>query len=424
MPANDRPSSSAVRVSPTTGARRPRWPHSGQAQASSAAPHHRQVGGAVAEPSASGPVQTRQRAGGAAALAGEGRGVAAARGLHEHRPGRQRVADRVVHLGRQPGGPGEGIPGQRVLVGARDRDGDPGPQLLAGGGELVRPARADQLLGLDAHREAPDQRGRPLALGTQQQGLAGVRVRRPRLGVQVVAVVPDHHEAEACDRRERRGAGADHDPPATAGDGEEVAVALRRSGVRGEHDVLVGTEHRGQRGVDLRDVLAVRHDDQRAAAARDGGRDGVRDERRPVGAGGGAPHRPRRPAVGQVPRGTRARARGRPRRPRPRRSRRPAAAPERRSPSSRWPRAGPARPAAARRSGCRRSARPASAASAATCGDSTGSALTTRRSGVSDPSWSVPATRSSTKPSTSRPANRTLTRTPGRASSAIDAGTA
>ena len=60
---NARPSSSAVRVSPTTGARRPRWPHSGQAQASSAVPHHRQAGGAVAAPSASGPVQTRQRAG-------------------------------------------------------------------------------------------------------------------------------------------------------------------------------------------------------------------------------------------------------------------------------------------------------------------------------------------------------------------------
>ena len=224
---------------------------------------------------------------------------------------------------------------------------------------MVRPARPDQLLGLDAHREAAHQRGRPLALGPQQQRLAGVGVRRPRLGVQVVAVVPDHDETEPGDRRERRGAGADDDPATAARDGEEVAVALRRTGVRGEHDVLVGPEHRGQRGVDARDVLAVGHHDQRTPTARHGGRDGVGDERRPVGAGGGAPHRPRRPAVGQVaqergrravggPRGLgRAGVVGRWRHQQPR------------SPSSRWRRAGRARPAAARRSGCRRSARPA-----------------------------------------------------------------
>ena len=48
---------------------------------------------------------------------------------------------------------------------------------------------------LDGAREAADQRGRALALGAQQQRLAGVRVRRARLGVQVVAVVPDHDQA-------------------------------------------------------------------------------------------------------------------------------------------------------------------------------------------------------------------------------------
>ena len=308
----------------------------------------------------------RQRAGAdpaargsAAALAGEGRGVAAARGLHEHRSGRERVADRVVHLGRHPGGPGEGIPGQRVLVGTRDRDGDPGPQLLAGRGEEVRPARADQLLGLDAHREAPDQRGRPLALGTQQQGLAGVWVGRPRLGVQVVAVVPDHHETEACDRRERRGAGADHDPPATAGDGEEVAVALRGTGVRGEHDVLVG--HRAPRSARRRPARRP------CRRARRPGRPGrprswPRRRARRASASRCRARRPTPPAATRRRpggRGTRAREHGRPRPPRPRRSRRPVAAREPPSPSSRWPRAGPARPAAARRSGCRRSARPA-----------------------------------------------------------------
>jgi hypothetical protein len=65
-----------------------------------------------------------------------------------------------------------------------------------------------------------------------------------------------------------------------------------------------------------------------------------------------------------------------------------------------------------------------SAASAAIAGCSTGSALTTRRNGLSEPPCSLVAPRSRTNPSTSRPAKRTLTRTPGRASSAIEAGTA
>ena len=61
--------------------------------------------------------------------------------------------------------------------------------------------------------------------------------------------------------------------------------------------------------------------------------------------------------------------------------------------------------------------------SAATSGVSTGSALTTRRNGCSRPVCSVVAARSMTNPSTSWPAKRTFTRTPGWASSAIVAGT-
>ena len=60
---------------------------------------------------------------------------------------------------------------------------------------------------LDGAREAADQRGGALALGAQQQHLAGVRVRRARLGVQVVAVVPDDDQPEVVRpaRRPRRG---------------------------------------------------------------------------------------------------------------------------------------------------------------------------------------------------------------------------
>ncbi len=62
--------------------------------------------------------------------------------------------------------------------------------------------------------------------------------------------------------------------------------------------------------------------------------------------------------------------------------------------------------------------------SAATSGVSTRSGLTTRRRGCSRPVCSVVDDRAITKPSTSCPANRTLTRTPGCASALIVSGTA
>ena len=65
-----------------------------------------------------------------------------------------------------------------------------------------------------------------------------------------------------------------------------------------------------------------------------------------------------------------------------------------------------------------------SPATSAIAGLSTGSALTTRRNGVNVPVCSVCALRETTYPSRSLPAKRTLTRDPGTADSAIEAGTA
>ena len=61
--ANARPSSSAVRASPITGARRPRPPHSAHAQYGASVAHQRQRGGVVGPVSASGPLHTAHRAG-------------------------------------------------------------------------------------------------------------------------------------------------------------------------------------------------------------------------------------------------------------------------------------------------------------------------------------------------------------------------
>ena len=103
---------------------------------------------------------------------------------------------------------------------------------LARRDELVGPAGGQQLLGLDAAGEPADQGRGVLDLGPGQQHLAGVGVRRAGLGVEVVTVVPDRHQPEVVDGREGGRAGADHDPPGAAGDGEELAVAAGRARLR------------------------------------------------------------------------------------------------------------------------------------------------------------------------------------------------
>ena len=112
--------------------------------------------------------------------------------------------------------------------------------------------------------EPADQRGRAGPVGAQGEHLAGVRVRGARLGVQVVAVVPEHHQAEPGDRGEHRGPGARHHPDQAAAHGQPAPVALGRAEVRGEADVIQAGL--GQGRVDAVQVAGVRHDDEHAAA--------------------------------------------------------------------------------------------------------------------------------------------------------------
>ena len=156
------------------------------------------------------------------------------------------------------------------------------------------------MLRLDTAGEGAEHGGRALALGPQQQHLARVRVRRPRLGVQVVAVVPAHHQAEVVHGRERGRPGAHDDPAGAAGHGEEVAVAARRAGVGGEGDVVARTQRAGERTIDPVDVLAVGHAQQRAPPGGERGAGELGQPGRPVLRRRGRPHRPRRAAVGDV----------------------------------------------------------------------------------------------------------------------------
>ena len=109
---------------------------------------------------------------------------------------------------------------------------------------------------------------------------------RARLGVQVVAVVPEHHQAEPGDRGEHRGPGARHHPDQAAAHRQPAPVALGRAEVRGEADVIQAGL--GQGRVHAVQVAGVRHDDDHAAArgGRGGGGDG--DLGGPFGLGPGS----------------------------------------------------------------------------------------------------------------------------------------
>ena len=293
------------------------------------------------------------------------------------------------------------------------------------GDDALGPAGADEVVGLHAAGEAARQERRALLLGPQQQRLAGLGIGRPGLGVQVVAVVPDGHQTEVVHRGERRGPGAEHDPPGAAADGQEVAVAGGRPDVGGERDVVSRPEHLGERHVDACDVLDVGQAQQRAPATRAGRGGRVREEGRPVArrgrrprppaghrrrAGGGGTPAPRRRAPTPTPRPRCVASSGRGR------GRAPAA-------SRRW-RGGEGPRAAARRSAPRRSGRRRRRRARRPLGLSTGSGLTTRRRGVSEPRGPLRAVRATRKPSTSWPAKRTFTLTPGLACSSKTAGTA
>ena len=356
-----------------------------------------------------------------AAVAGEPGRVADARRLHQHRPRLDGVAQQVERLGRHPGRAGTGVALEVVVGVAGQVHGDALAYDVARADDLGGPAGAEEVLRLDAAR-VRRQHGRAAGLlRAHEQHLAGVGVRRPRLVVEVVTVVPDRHQAEVLHRREHGGAGADHDAHRPAADRQERAVALRRAGVGRQHHVAALPQPLGERRVEPSDVAVVGHADERAAA-RGGGRDhGLGQDLGPVVAG---QHRPdgagrlARPPAPAGPPALRGSARGR--------SGRAAAvtggAGSDVSFSTVACRGGTAR----RRTSDRMPAYRAATApvSAATSGVSTRSGLTTRRSGWRRPVCSVVEARSITKPSTSCPANRTLTRTPGCASALIVSGTA
>ena len=295
--------------------------------------------------------------------------------------------------------------------------------------DRLSPAAVQQQLGLRGPGEPADQHRAGARHRPQHQHLAGVRVRGAGLGQQIVPVVEHRDQAQVRDRRERGRPGArDHHPVAPAdarnrryrsagprsaasvtcrsGPSAAVSAASSRARSRGVGDDQQGAPT-GARAPPPRSRRAGPASPPRAGPARPRGRAALPD-RLEEGRSG-------RVVAGPLRRHRRGGDLGRghataPRRawrqvPAPARARRQVPAPRTARFSTRACRGGTASRSTSATVPAYRSA--TDRARSATSAVSTGSGETTRSMKPSAPVCSDSATRASTNPPTSRPANRT-----------------
>jgi hypothetical protein len=132
--------------------------------------------------------------------------------------------------------------------------------------QWARPAAGDQPLTFRGAREPADQHGGSGEVRPQQEHLAHVRVRRPWLCMQVVAVVPADNEAEVRHWGELSRSRADDGMYLTAHDGKPALVAFLRAEVGRENQVSAVSEFLQHRRIQSCDVTGVRDDSYHTAA--------------------------------------------------------------------------------------------------------------------------------------------------------------
>ncbi len=147
----------------------------------------------------------------AAGLAGQPRHVAAARHLHQHRAALERRLRGLPRHVRQPGrrGPPRRGRGRSSEPEARTRGASRRTSARGATTSRAQPVRDEAWAPRPSARSTRAREPAPVERGAQGEHLAGVPVRRVRLGEAVVAVVPQHDEPEVGDRGEHRGTGAD-----------------------------------------------------------------------------------------------------------------------------------------------------------------------------------------------------------------------
>ncbi len=213
---NARPNSSAVRRAPTICARNRNPPHSGQCQEVSSTPHHPQRSTPASCPS-NGPAQCRHRAA-ARHWAHAIRGTYPRRGTCTSTgpcfsPSRTACHANVGNRAARAASSRAKSPSPRSVRAARPTA--PGPATRP----TASPTRSRPAARPDGAAPTPQQEPALVLSGSQQQHLPRMRLRRVRLAVTAVPVVPDHDEPQILDRREHRGPGPDdrpHGPRRTA----------------------------------------------------------------------------------------------------------------------------------------------------------------------------------------------------------------
>ena len=178
------------------------------------------------------PLTGRAAGQGAAPLTGQGRLVAAARDLDEHRrSGRQGLPGGVPGDRRQPGRARGGVSGDVEIPAGAGDGGRDGADDLPRRGERLRPALPDERSRFDARRKTADQRAGTGPICAEREDVPGVGVRRPGFRVNVITVVPKNAQADVAGRvRTRRpGCRRPHGPHhgATEGTGDSARPGRR-----------------------------------------------------------------------------------------------------------------------------------------------------------------------------------------------------
>ena len=219
----------------------------------------------------------------AALLAGQHRQVAGSWHLNQDGSGCQSGANRLEDQPGQPGATALRVALQReVGIGGGPHRGAAVPHLGRGQLDRVQPAPLAPGLDLRGATVAGQQQRGLFAACPQRHHVAGVRIGGVRLGMQIVAVVPQADQSEVGYRRVDGRTSADDDLGLAADDRKIVAVPGGGAQVGMQFGDRAQPDDRAQPVADLDQIAVIGHHDDDAAPGAQGGDGGLNEPAAPV----------------------------------------------------------------------------------------------------------------------------------------------